>query len=127
MQHPTMIYIASPYSVQEGEDSFIAYDRYTKVTEYATHLFKEGQIFFAPITFCHYWARDNELPTDAETWKSFNKHYMNLCTELHVLMLPGWKTSKGVQHEIEYFTKQNKPVKYIVYGYREIQVNYARS
>lgn len=114
-----MIYIASPYTQQEGEHSTIVYSRYEAVTDYCTYLMHYGEIFYAPITFTHNWAIAQNLPTDANFWGAFNTHYMNLCDELHVLMLPGWETSKGVQHEIKFFTDRGRPIKYIRSGYIE--------
>ena len=38
---------------------------------------------------------------------------MSTCAELWVLTLDGWKSSKGIQREIEYFEKRGRPVVYL--------------
>jgi hypothetical protein len=46
-------------------------------------------------------------------WVSFDKAFMDICSEMVVLKIKGWNQSKGIRREIEYFKKQGKPVHFM--------------
>ena len=105
-----MIYIASPYS---HPDVVIREQRFRAVCRAAAKLMSEGAIVFSPIAHSHPIATiGNCRPLDLEFWLRQDRAFMDTCDSMIVLMLPGWRESKGVQYEIEYMTKAGKPVRY---------------
>ena len=56
---------------------------------------------------------DFELETSYEYWKAHCERMIDASNALHVLMLPGWRSSVGVTDEIEIALRNNVPVSYI--------------
>ena len=94
------IYIASPYSHRNKE---IVEERYQAVMKYEIHLIKKHFITYSPIVHCHNMAKIGGLPTDAAYWMSRNFAMIKSARELHVLQLPGWNGSIGVNAEISFW------------------------
>jgi len=103
------IYLACPYWHENPE---IRQARYEKVTAKAGELMDIDTIIFSPITHSHPIALTMENQNH-EFWLNQDKHYLDWCTELWVFCLCGWKESTGVAWEIDYITKQRKPVWYV--------------
>lgn len=106
------VYVASPYShvnfevMDEREDliTFIA----AKLQEKYKHA------FFLPITQSAPLVRWNpRLSGDFDAWEAVDLTWVSVCDELWVVTMDGWKTSKGVQAEIQFATEKQIPVKYI--------------
>lgn len=93
-----MIYIASPYSSPIIDAQRI---RFEKVRRFSIHLFNQGICAFSPIVYAHEMAAAGGLRTDAKSWLAFNSNILRRSEAVFVYMLPGWKESKGVQHEIK--------------------------
>lgn len=109
-----IIYVACPYT---DPDRMVRERRFQIATEAAAALIKEGHIVFSPITMTH--------PIDvvlaggmgtlgSDYWVAFDEAFMDMCAEMVVLQVDGWDRSSGIRREIEYFDRQNKPVRYIV-------------
>jgi hypothetical protein len=103
-------YLASPYSHPDPE---IRHARFEAVNHAAADLMKQGEIIFSPISHSHIIARDHDLPADWDFWERIDIEFIKKCDALLVLMLPGWKQSKGVQAEIRLARLINIPVKYL--------------
>lgn len=103
-------YLGSPYSrYRHGPDK--AYER---ISHQAAILLKAGVNVFSPIAHSHSLASHGDLdPVDHELWMKADKPYMDKCDGLVVCMMEGWDESKGINHEIEYFTTTGKPVVYM--------------
>lgn len=56
---------------------------------------------------------DEEMDVTWEYWKEYTYELMDSCHELYVLCVDGWKTSKGVQDEIEHAQSNDQPIKYV--------------
>lgn len=115
-----MIYISSVYSAHATTDSLV--DSLTRAKRYmftmqkVAELMKEGLIAVSPIVHCHELACAYDLPKTHEFWMNYNEGLMRSCDKVIVLMMPFWKESKGVTHEIEYATSLGKEILYIDCG-----------
>ena len=102
-----MIYLASPYSHCPLGHEIAFTSACVKVAE----LYQLGKDVFSPIVHSHPIAKYGGLnPVDHEFWMRRDRWFMDKCDRLLVMTLAGWKESRGVQEEIEYFEAQNKPV-----------------
>lgn len=100
------IYLASPYSGKERV-------RYADALEYTVDRTREGEIIFSPIVHSHQMSSLYELPGDWVFWERIDRAFIDSCTKIRVLMLDGWKESKGVTAELAYATKIGKEVEYV--------------
>lgn len=105
-----MIYVISPYT---HEVPSIMYKRYKDVMKYTAELMNSGLIAFSPIVHCHQLAIEHELPKTFEFWEKWCIGMLDVSTEVHLLMLDGWTTSKGVKAELDYSDKIGIPIKTI--------------
>ena len=79
----------------------------------AGKLLGRGESIFSPIVHSHYIAMICGLdPMDHEFWMETDKAFMERCTGLIVVMMPGWTKSKGVRMEIDAFKRAGKPIRY---------------
>jgi hypothetical protein len=107
------IYLACPYS---HHDARVREARFKRVNVFASMLMKCGDFVFSPISHTHPIAEAGGLPGSWEYWEPYDRSFLEWADELHVLMLPGWKESIGVQAEIRIAQASGKPVKYIESG-----------
>ncbi len=105
-----MIYLASPYS---HEDKEIRVERHHAVCEEMVAMISRGVHVFSPIAHSHYTATAFDLPSDWEYWSLIDRAFIQLSTEVYVLKLDGWESSRGVQAEIEYARKLGKPITFL--------------
>lgn len=99
-----MIYLASPYS---NPDPAVIVDRYEAVCKVAAILINQGMFVWSPIAQTHATASRFAMPTDAEFWKAYNFDFMRRADAIYVLVVDGWRESKGVAMEIE-FARYNR-------------------
>lgn len=105
-----MVYLASPYSKYRLGIEVAFKD----VSWVAGRLLKEGVKVYSPIAHTHPLAIYGELdPFDHSIWLPFDEVIMSRSDALVVAKMPGWETSYGVKHEIEFFQKAGKPIHYI--------------
>lgn len=105
-----MIYIAQPYS---HHNPTVRYKRFLAGREYANRLMKEGKVCFNSIAYGYQFERMFDHGSDFETWRNFNIHILRTCNEIHVLMMPGWKKSKGLSKEVRFAQANNTKEFYI--------------
>ena len=117
-----LIYLACPYT---HRDSRVSVDRFREVNKVAAGLIKEGFLVFSPISHSHP-ITVHGIRGDFEYWKEFDKAIMDLCEELYVLKLEGWRESKGVAFEMSYMESKGKPVVYVEPEdyYKEFKIEY---
>lgn len=107
-----MIYIGAPYSHQ---DPTVRSLRHQLVNDYASRLIKQGRIVFSPLSHSHviaFYLTEEEC-LDHELWMKQDLFFLEKSKEMHVLKLPGWERSKGLQREIKQADVWNISVKYI--------------
>ena len=105
-----MIYLACPYSHPNKD---VREYRFRHANRAAAKLMREGHIIYSPISHTHPIAMEGGLPLDWAYWQSADEFYIRLCEKVIVLMLTGWKSSKGVQAEIEIARALDKPVEFM--------------
>ena len=105
-----MIYLASPYS---SDNSDVRLVRFYKACSAAARLMRKGMHVLSPIAHSHFIAECGGLPGDWKFWREFDLELLKACDSMTVLMLEGWRESKGVQAEIKIAEEMGMPVTYI--------------
>lgn len=100
-------YLASPYSHRSPA---IRRMRYLAALTATKELMLAGKIVYSPIVHWHMQVVLYDMPYDHLTWKKQNDAMMNVCSELLLLQIDGWKESRGVRDEVDSFTNNNKPI-----------------
>ena len=105
------IYLAGPYT---HEDPAVREGRYRALTRVTAAFTQRGELVYSPVTYTHPWASITPgLPPDFEFWRA---HCLGIlrawATELMVIKLPGWETSRGVKAEIDLATAMGLDVTY---------------
>jgi hypothetical protein len=103
MQNRKPIYLASPYTGNHMDNARWAAEFTAKCLAY-------GFTVFSPIVHSHALVtqRDWPLPYDRKFWLDHDFTYMNGCSDLWVLALPGWQDSEGVNAERGYWWQVGK-------------------
>ena len=100
-------YVGTPYSKFPGgiDAAFKA------ACEVTGRLIVKGVPVFSPIAHSHPIAEHAGIdPMSHEIWLEADRPMMEAAYGMIVMMLPGFDTSYGVAHEVEYFQKAGKPV-----------------
>jgi len=104
-----MIYLASPYT---HPDSSVRQVRFQVACRRAAEMLRSGILVFSPIAYTHAIAAHG-LPVEWSFWERFDRTFLDICSEVWVLMLDGWQESKGVAAEIKIACELGKPVNYV--------------
>lgn len=107
-----MIYLASPYT---NPDQLIRSWRYQKALEYTAEQMRLGAVIFSPIAYGHQFTKYG-IAAEYEPWHRFNLSIMAMCTQFHILCLPGWESSRGIAAELKAAQGLNHLIKEIPYG-----------
>ena len=59
-----------------------------------------GHFVYCPIVNTHPIAVARALPVEFEWWEAFNRSFIVASEGIVVAEMDGWKSSRGVQHEI---------------------------
>jgi len=111
---PKRIYLATPYTHKNFLKRQLRYARITRITSYLVSL---GFHIFSPITHAHpinvFLKRVVKIDSKGfDYWKTYDLTMIaEWADELWVVPLEGWKSSKGVQAEIDFARSINIPVK----------------
>lgn len=119
MNKNELIYLACPYT---HEDPKISHLRYVVSVHVAGHLFKQGLMVFAASMHNAFIGTMTGLGDKFSTWQPFNHTMIEHVDKLMVLTMEGWEQSQGVQDQIEYAKKLNKPVEMIEPPHDLIQI-----
>jgi nucleoside 2-deoxyribosyltransferase len=109
-----MIYIAGPY---RHDDPRVMMMRYFSFCKYAHKLLLDGKLCFSPIS--HSAPIEDLGLIPHEVWMEVDIKILKICDVIHVLMLDGWKDSKGTSEEIDIAFKRRIPIIYV--GESEIE------
>jgi hypothetical protein len=96
------IYVASPYT---HSNEAVRELRYQNVMAYTAWLLKQERWAYSPIVHHHVMAARFALPHDFDYWMRLDFTMIDASSELHVLKIPGWQESKGVNAEIQYWLR----------------------
>jgi hypothetical protein len=105
-----LTYLACPYS---HDDRSVRIARFEAANRAAGKLMREGHHVFSPISHTHPIAEACDLPKGWEFWEAFDRAYLAHSWRVVVLMLEGWRESKGVTAELRIAAEQGLPVEYI--------------
>ena len=114
------MYLASPYSHPEKEVRRLRFDAVCKA---AAALMNAGRIVFCPIAHSHPIHTHGVDAIDHEFWLRQDKPLLDNAESVGVLMLSGWDSSIGVQHEISEAVDMGKQIIYYLpsdFGIEEI-------
>jgi hypothetical protein len=105
----TFAYIASPYTRFAG-----GLERASDVAcRAAADLIRCGVPCYSPIAHSHAIAMKGGLdPVNHHLWLLVDKPMMRSASALIVITAEGWRESLGVQAEIAFFSKANRPIIY---------------
>lgn len=104
-------YLCTVYTINEGGLEMA----YIQAATALGKMLKRGERVFCPIAHCHTAAQLTDIPTNFDWWMDFDEGWIDKCDEVVVLMMPNWKKSKGITHEIKYAKETGKPVKYLTW------------
>ena len=104
-----MIYLASPYT---HFDLIVREARFDAACLATAEMVRAGHAVFSPIVHGHPLVRFG-LPFDWDYWERFDREYLRRCDEMVVLMLDGWRESRGVQAEIDLAIDMDLPIRYL--------------
>lgn len=113
-----MIYLCSVYSLNpDGRGSKAMVSLMEKRWAYAmkrtAEFLKDGVVLFSPIAHCHELSLRHDIPKTWEFWKQIDFGYIEACSHVWVLKMPGWRDSTGITAEIKEAHRLGKPVVYI--------------
>ena len=103
-----LVYFATPYSHESSE---IVEERAQIAIEITRTIIKSQKtvIPFTPIAYSHQY---NEL--QGINWvRDIDTHFLIHCMAMAVVMIPGWRESKGIQEEINFCRKHDIPIWYV--------------
>lgn len=103
-------YLATPYSkYPDGIEA--AFEEACRATAWLT---QHGVGVFCPIAHTHPVAKFGNIdPLDHEVWLPADRPLMDGACGIIVCMMPSWRESYGIRHEIEVFETAGKPVEYM--------------
>lgn len=104
-----MIYLASPYS---HEDPAVEHARFEAVVREAALMWRRGLVVFSPIAHSHPIALHG-VSGAWEQWAAFDEAIIGACSELWVLKLQGWETSRGIAAEVGIAERLGLPVQHV--------------
>jgi len=104
-----MIYLCSPYS---HPDPSVREARFDAACLATVELMRAGHVVFSPIVHGHPLVRFN-LPIEWKYWERIDREHLRRCDEVVVLMLDGWRESRGVQAEIDLAIEMDLPIRYL--------------
>jgi hypothetical protein len=104
-----VIYLASPYT---HVDAAVRESRFDAACLATSALMRAGRHVYAPIVHSHPLVRYG-LPTEWDFWQALDCEHLRRCDEVIVLTLDGWKSSRGVQAEIDMAIELDLPIRYL--------------
>jgi Domain of unknown function (DUF1937) len=107
-----IIYLACPYTHPVGA---IRKQRFELATKAAASLIVRDYIVYSPITMTHpldLVLSEKNQTLGSDFWVKFDEAFMEICSEMIVLILPGWQDSSGIKREIQYFQSHGKKISY---------------
>lgn len=103
-------YLASPYS---SPDEAVRLRRFEAAAEAAARMMREGRVVFSPIAHSHPIDAFFPEPESGEFWHTQDVHFLRHADRMAVLMLHGWRESKGIARELAVARELHIPVEYI--------------
>jgi nucleoside 2-deoxyribosyltransferase len=108
--NPVLAYLASPYT---HDNPGIVLARFHLTCEAAGDLLRAGHHVLSPIAHTHPIAVQCGLPGNFDWYEAYDYALIDHCDEVWVLMLDGWRTSRGVTKEVAHARARGKPVRWV--------------
>ena len=106
----TFWYLATPYSSHPGG----IYQAFREACMARWGLFEAGVPCYSPIVETHPLALQLGVdPLAHAIWLPFDAPMMRAASGLIVVMMPGWRESKGMNYERTVFEQAQKPVRFM--------------
>lgn len=105
-----LIYLASPYT---HDDPWVRQERYERALDALTYLLRQDKFVYSPIVHSHHADGRLRGTKDHDFWMRQAIEMLHRCDAMTVLMLDGWKLSKGVAEEIVVASRLGIPVHYL--------------
>ena len=105
-----LCYLATVYSKHEHG----IHVAFVDASRAAARLLEAGVKVYSPIAHTHPIAIYGNIdPLNHDIWMPFDEAMMEAADALIVLEMNGWKESKGIKHEIDFFEMRGKTVYYL--------------
>ena len=106
-----MIYLSTPYT---HPDPDVMEERFRAACRVAWRLMNEGMVVYSPIAHNHTIVSiSGVLPWGWDFWEKFDRHMIALSEKVVIVMIDGWKDSKGIKAEFDIAQELGKPVEFI--------------
>jgi hypothetical protein len=105
-----LTYLAAPYS---HADASVRSQRFDAINRAAFRLMLRGEVVFSPISHSHPIEIESGQINSHEFWAKQDDWFEVKCGKVAVLMLDGWRQSKGVQREIRMAEEAGKEIEYL--------------
>jgi hypothetical protein len=92
-----LTYLACPYS---HVSRHIRVARFEAANAAAATLMADGHHVYSPISHTHPIAEAGDLPLGWDFWETYDRIFLGMSRIVVVLMLDGWRESKGVTAEL---------------------------
>jgi len=109
MMDRPLTYLACPYS---HPDHAVRVARFEAANRAAGVLIREGHKVFSPISHTHPIAECCDLPLGWDFWEAFDRAFLSISGRVVVLLIDGWRESKGVQGELRIAAELGLPITY---------------
>ena len=83
------------------------------VNKAAAYLMKQEYHVFSPISHSHPIALEGDLPKGWDYWQQYDEKILQICDEMLILTIDGWKESNGITGEIKIARELGIPVGYM--------------
>lgn len=102
------IYLAAPYLHKDPE---VREQRVEAVNKKAAELMMAGHLVFSPLSHSHPISKHCQVdPCDHDFWLHQDLWVLEICDEMHVLCLDGWRESKGIKTERDFAMSKSMPI-----------------
>jgi len=107
-----VVYMAMPYSVGNA-DPVVRACRYNFSCDLAAKLLETGFYVFSPITHSHPISQCMNNSKHHDFWLKQDEVYMDMCETVFIYsgLDEIWRNSDGIDYEIDYMRKSNKPIR----------------
>ncbi len=108
-----IVYLGCPYTDTSIE---VRVSRFEASARAAAELIHRGMFVYSPITMTH--PIDLIMNVEGDTmgsdyWCDFDEAFMSVCSEMIILTIPGWRKSRGIRREAEFFERNGKSIRYM--------------
>ena len=102
-----LVYLASPYS---HEDEAVQVRRYREAKDVTAALWQAGYTVISPILYTHDLSVSYGISGGYEEWQRLDEKLIRAADVVLVLMLDGWRESKGIQAELKLARELGKTI-----------------